>query len=123
MTARRDPADVLDLETGRVRVLRRQCPTCIFGREGRELFGSDRAEEVIGRNVAAGALLTCHSTLPYGPYPEFGPAVCAGFWGRHGLATAAGRIAKLYLGIVRIMPPGEPRGRRCGGREREVHGS
>ena len=103
----RDPTDVLDPGTGKVRVLSSRCKTCIFRPEGRAAFGEDRVAEVIGANIDAGALLTCHSTLPYGDHPDFGPAVCAGFWARHGLATAAGRIAKGMLGLVRIAPPGE----------------
>jgi hypothetical protein len=102
----KDPADVLTADN-RVRVLRKRCDTCVFKAEGREIFGEDRVTDLIDRNVAAGALLTCHSTLPYGPYPEFGPAVCAGFWARHGLKTAAGRMARFVLGMVRPMPPGE----------------
>lgn len=102
----RHPADVIDRDSGKVRVLRKRCSTCVFRPEGREIFGEDRIDGLIRRNTDAGALLTCHSTLPYGPYPEFGPAVCAGFWARHGLATAAGRIAKHLIGIIRINAPG-----------------
>ena len=106
----RHSADVTDRESGKVRVLSRQCGTCIFRPAGRELFGARRVDEVIRANVDVGALLTCYSTLPYGPYPEFGPAVCAGFWTRHGMATAAGRIARFMLGIVRVAPPGSSSG-------------
>ena len=75
----RDPRDVIDRLSGKVRVLSSRCGTCIF-RPGNPLgLAPDRTEDVIRRNVAAGALLTCHST---GPYPDFGPAVCAGFWAR-----------------------------------------
>lgn len=102
----RHPADVIDRESGKVRVLRKHCRTCVFRPEGRDLFGEARVDELIARNVAAGALLTCHSTLPYGDHPEFGPAVCAGFWARHGMKTAAGRMARFVLGVVRPMPPG-----------------
>lgn len=102
----RDPRDVLDRETGKVRVLRRQCETCVFRAEGREIFGTQRVESLVQQNLDANALLTCHSTLPYGPYPNFDPAVCAGFWARHGLETASGRVARL-IGLVRPMPPGE----------------
>jgi hypothetical protein len=103
---RKDPADVLTADN-KVRVLRKRCDTCVFRPEGRAIFGPERIDGLTARNVANGALLTCHSTLPYGPYPEFGPAVCAGFWARHGLSTAAGRIARFMLGVVRLMPPGE----------------
>lgn len=103
--ADRHPADVIDRESGRVRVLRKRCTTCVFRPEGREIFGEGRIEELVRRNLEASALLTCHSTLPYGPCPEFGPAVCAGFWARHGTETAAGRIAKNLIGLIRPMPP------------------
>lgn len=105
----RHPSDVIDQDSGKVRVLSYRCSTCLFRRD--HPFGEDRAAEVIGTNVARGALLTCHTTLPYGSYLEFGPAVCAGFWSRHGLATAAGRIAERLIGIVRIAPPGGAGGR------------
>ena len=94
MTARH-PADVLS-DDGKVRVLSRRCKTCIT-RNGNP-FGPARSAEVIERNIAAGALLTCHSTLPYGDHPDFGPAVCAGFWAQHGLKTAAGRMAWFRYG-------------------------
>jgi hypothetical protein len=64
-------------------------------------------EEIVRRNVDAGALLTCHSTLPYGAHPDFGPAVCAAFWTKHAMSTLAGRIAALMLGITRITPPSD----------------
>jgi hypothetical protein len=105
MSARRHPADVVDRESGKVRVLSRRCETCLFRPGNLMCLPPGRFEEVVRRNVDAGALLTCHSTLPYGDHPEFGPAVCAGFWVRHGMSTAAGRIARHLLGIVRVTPP------------------
>jgi hypothetical protein len=92
-------------DDGRVRVLSRRCGTCLFRRD--HPFGEERAAEVIETNVARGALLTCHATLPYGEHPDFGPAVCAGFWAQHAMATAAGRMARFLLGVTRISPPGQ----------------
>jgi hypothetical protein len=103
---RREPWDVLDPDTRHVRVLSQRCDTCIFWPDDRAAVSPSRALQVIDANVAAGALLTCHSTLPYGEHPEFGPAVCAGFWARHRLDVAAGRMAELLLGVVRVDPPG-----------------
>jgi hypothetical protein len=102
MTERRHPSDVIDRDSGKVRVLSSRCETCVF-RPGTPF--EDRAEDLAAANVAAGALLTCHSTLPYGAHPDFGPAVCAGFWARHGMRTAAGRMARFMLGVIRIAPP------------------
>jgi hypothetical protein len=119
MAERRHPADVIDCESGKVRVLSRRCGTCIF-RDGNPMhLGQGRFEGIVRGNVDAGSLLTCHSTLPYGPYPEFGPAVCAGFWARHGMSTAAGRIAKFVLGIVRVAPPTEQEAATAAGTEAE----
>ena len=101
---RKQPRDVLG-DDGRVRVLSRRCSTCLT-RRGNP-FGPVRSAEVIEANIAAGALLTCHDTLPYSRYLDFGPAVCAGFWARHAMKTAAGRMARFVLGTVRIAPPGE----------------
>ena len=101
---RKQPHDVIG-DDGRVRVLSRRCGTCLFRRD--HPFGAERAAEVIGTNVARGALLTCHTTLPYGPHPDFGPAVCAGFWAREAMKTAAGRMARFVLGVTRIAPPRE----------------
>lgn len=101
---RKQPHDVIG-DDGHVRVLRSRCATCLF-RPGHP-FGEARANQVTEANVAAGALLTCHSTLPYGAHPDFGPAVCAGFWARHAMSTAAGRIARFMLGVTRINPPEE----------------
>ncbi len=103
MTAKQ-PYDVIG-DDGRVRVLQSRCKTCLFRPD--HLFGQDRAAEVIQTDVDAGAFLTCHSTLPYRDHPDFGPAVCAGFWARHAMQTAAGRIAKFMLGVTRITPPEE----------------
>lgn len=100
--SRRD-ADIID-SNGKVRVLRKRCETCIFRPGQRELFGPERIDEIIERNVQVGALLTCHSTLTYGPNPNFGPAACAGFWIRYRRLVLAGVIAT-SIGIVRPMPP------------------
>lgn len=100
------PHDVIDSVTRKVRVLARRCGTCIFWRDHRSPVSNERTDEVIAANVRVGALLTCHSTLPYGPYPTFGPAVCAGFWAAH-RGVAAGRIAERLIGIDRIDPPKE----------------
>lgn len=88
---------------GRVRVLAPQCPTCIYGPGS--IVSPERRDEVTAANLAADALLTCHSTLPYGTHPEFEPTVCAGFWARHSRDVLAGRLARL-IGIIRINPPG-----------------
>lgn len=100
-----DDSNIIDEETGKIRVLERMCDTCIFRPGARMSLSTERFDEVERANVERGALLTCHDTLSYGSYPDFGPAACFGFWERHGANVAAGRIAML-IGILRIAPPG-----------------
>lgn len=103
----RAPGDILDRECGKVRVLSERCDTCVFWPGNLMHLTEGRLEEIIAANIAAGALLTCHGTLPYGRHPDFGPAACAGFWAKHRFDVAAGRMAMLLLGVVRIRPPKE----------------
>ena len=104
--SRRAATDVIG-DDGKVRILSRRCPTCIFRNGAPMGLTTARFGEIVRRNVDAGALLTCHSTLPYGDRPDFGPAVCAGFWAQHAMSTAAGRMARFVLGITRIAPPAD----------------
>ena len=100
----RGASDVIG-DDGRVRVLSSRCPTCIFRPEDRHGIPAARVAEVVEGNLAAGALLTCHATLPYGDHPDYGPAVCAGFWARHGMQTICGRLARYMIGVTRVRPP------------------
>ena len=107
MTSRRKPAsrepwDVIG-DDGLVRVLEARCETCIFWPGNRMHLAPGRFDDVVQRNLAAGALLTCHETLP-GNEHGCAPAVCAGFWARHRKDVTAGRIAHL-IGIRRIRLP------------------
>jgi len=104
MTRRWRAGDVLDRETGRVRVFRRRCSTCVFRPGNLMHLVPGRLEQLVAENVERGALLTCHQTLPYGVHPELQPAVCAGFWARHGMETPAGRLARV-IGLARPVPP------------------
>lgn len=99
----RDPSDILDRKKGKVRVLSRRCTTCIFRRGNLMRLKHGRFEQIVEANVAAGALLTCHQTLPFAGN-DFAPAACNGFWREHGERTAAGRLA-VEIGIDFIDPP------------------
>lgn len=96
-------ADMIDPESGKIRVLSERCPTCIFRRGDPMSLGEARIAHIISENVRRGTLLTCHATLPYGENPDFGESACAGFWAQHS-NVENGWVAKI-LGIVRIAPP------------------
>ena len=108
---KRDKDQPYDYELNKVRVLKSRCTTCIFWPDERNILSKSpdcerRTQEVIDRNVKENALLTCHSTLRYGDYPDFGPAVCSGYWAEH-RNVAAGRIAQHVIGIIKVDPPTE----------------
>jgi hypothetical protein len=102
-----DGACVVDLETGRVRVLSEKCATCLL-RPGSG-HDSETVRTVIKANLEAGSALTCHETLPYGPYPDFGEAVCRGFFDSYGEQSQAIQIAQRLIGLQEVEPPPDPR--------------
>jgi hypothetical protein len=102
MTGRRAAAAVTDPATGRVRVLRPACTTCIYG--GNSPVSAARRDQVTRANLEADALLTCHATLPGNP-GRAPPAVCHGYWIRHWRDTICGRLACAFLGITYVTPP------------------
>lgn len=106
---KRDMDQPFDFELNKVRVLKSRCATCIFWPDERNVLSAtpdceEHTAEVIRRNVESDALLTCHSTLRDGEYPDFGPAVCNGYWAEYRDVTA-GRVAQHVIGIIKIDPP------------------
>jgi hypothetical protein len=102
---RREPGDIIDRETGKARVMAEECSTCIFRPGDLMHLGRDRFRQVVRENLAAGALLTCHQSLPYGEFPDFPPAACRGFWDGYRHRTLAGRYAEIVMGVVEVDPP------------------
>jgi hypothetical protein len=105
MASRKEPGDIIDDVNGLVRVLGEKCSTCIFRPDNPMRLEPGYLQRIIRDNVENGALLTCHQTLPYGDFPDFGPAACRGFWESHGQHTIAGVIAEYMIGIIEIEPP------------------
>lgn len=84
--------------TGRPQLLAERCPTCILRPGDPMRLGTERIRDVIATNRAAGALLTCHSTLSYGEHPEVGQAACRGFYDAYGHELIAARFAHAVMG-------------------------
>ena len=72
--------DITDPATGGSRLLSRQCATCILRHGDPMHLGPERLRVIIGRALAAGSFVVCHDTLTYGDYPDYGPAICRGFF-------------------------------------------
>jgi len=96
---------IVDAETGRPRVLREKCTTCIY-RPGNLMHLRDgRREEMERDSLANGSWITCHQTLPYGSHPEHGEAICRGFADVHGEESAGIRFAAALGGMVEVDRP------------------
>lgn len=93
--------------TGRPRLLAEKCSTCVF-RPGNPMhLDEGRLRDLIQQHVAAGAALTCHQTLSYGKHPDFGEAVCRGFYDSVGERTNVIRVMERLGGFDEVPPPAE----------------
>ncbi len=97
----------LDLNLNKVGVLSEKCDTCLLRKEAGHEPATVR--RVIEANRKAGSALTCHETLDYGPYPDFGEAMCRGFYDAYKDENSAIQIAERLIGIVEVPPPADPR--------------
>lgn len=88
-------------------VLSTKCSTCIF-RPGNPMhLEPGRVAQMVRDSVAAGGAITCHKTLPYGEHPDYGEAVCRGFFDTVGERTNIIRIVNRLGGYREVPPPGE----------------
>jgi hypothetical protein len=90
---------------GKLRVLTDKCSTCIF-RPGNPMhLDAGRVRDMVDESLAGGGYITCHQTLTYGEHPDFGPAVCRGFYDAHGHRSNLIRIMGRLDGIAEVPPP------------------
>lgn len=102
-------ADHIDPETGRIRLLREQCTTCIYlpGNLMHLAPGGLAAITAEARDT----LITCHTTLPSVAPTGVLPAVCRGWYDGHGKRSRAIRIMTEILGEpVEVDPPSKEGG-------------
>lgn len=88
-----------------LRVLTEKCGTCIFRPGNRMRLNPGRLREMTEGAVQQGGYITCHDTLTYGANPDFGPAVCRGFYDAHGHRSNLVRIMQRLSGIAEVAPP------------------
>jgi hypothetical protein len=95
---------------GKLRILTEKCDTCIF-RPGNPMnLRPDRVQDAVQGSLAGGGYISCHDTLPYGANPEYGAAVCRGFYDSFGAQSQMIRIAKRLGGVVAVPPPAKEEG-------------
>jgi hypothetical protein len=93
-------------QSGKPRVLSEQCATCIFRpgnpmnlKEGRLMSMVNDANREGNQGVI------CHDTLTYGPFPEYGGALCRGFYDSYGHLNNFIRIMERLGGFDEVPPP------------------
>lgn len=91
---------------GLPRLLSEQFATCVLLPGNPMDLRPGRLRQMI-RDGVQGQGITCHDTLTYGPHPDFGPALCRGFYDHYGQATNLVRIYERLGGFDEVDPPGE----------------
>lgn len=88
----------------RPRLLTEKCATCIFRSGNPMRLRPGRLRDMVTRGIVGGGI-TCHSTLSYGAHPDFGEAMCRGFYDAHGPATNFVRVIERIGGFEQVPPP------------------
>ncbi len=92
-------------EDGKLRVLSEKCDTCIFRPGNLMRLNRGRVQDMVQGALQGGGYITCHSTLPYGDNPEYGGAVCRGFFDSYGELSQIIRISERLSGLTEVPPP------------------
>ncbi len=92
-------------EDGKIRLLSEKCSTCIF-RPGNPMdLRPGRVRDAVQTALGGGGYITCHDTLPYGANPEYGGAVCRGFFDSYAHLSNYLRICERLGGFTEVPPP------------------
>jgi hypothetical protein len=102
------PQDITDPATGGSRLLSQRCATCILAAGDRMHLGPERLRAIIAGALAAGTFVVCHDTLTYGDFPDYGPAICRGFYDAYKDKSPALILLRAYQRLADVPPPGSP---------------
>jgi hypothetical protein len=96
--------DISDPATGLSRLLSERCATCILRGDPMHL-GPERTAAFIRQVLAAGSYVVCHDTLTYGDFPEYGPAICRGFFDAYRDRSRDLMILRASRRLTEVPPP------------------
>ena len=102
------PQDITDPATGGSRLLSERCATCILAAGDRMYLGPERLRAIIGDALAAGTFVVCHDTLTYGDFPDYGPAICRGFYDAYKDKSPALILLRAYQRLAEVPRPAVP---------------
>jgi Domain of unknown function (DUF4314) len=97
--------DITDPGTGLSRLLSERCPTCILRPGDPMHLGPERTAAFIRQVLDAGSYVVCHETLTYGDFPDYGPAICRGFFDAYGTRTRDLLILQAGRRLTEVPPP------------------
>ena len=99
------PQDITDPATGLSRLLSERCSTCILRPGDKMHLGPEQTAAFVRRVLAEGTFVVCHQTLTYGDNPDFGPAICRGFFDAFACRSPALRLLRAFGRLTEIGPP------------------
>jgi hypothetical protein len=97
--------DITDPATGLSRLLSGRCGTCILHPGDRMHLGPERTAAFIRNVLAAGSYVVCHQTLTYGDHPDYGPAICRGFFDSYRHRSRDLLILQAGRRLTEVPPP------------------
>jgi len=97
-----------DPVTHRPRLMREQCSTCIFRPGNPMQLRPGRVKDMVNEALREGCQgIICHATLSYGDHPDFGGALCRGFYDSFGPRNNFVRVMERLGGFTEVDPPAE----------------
>jgi hypothetical protein len=100
------PQDITDPVTGGSRLLSQRCATCILRPGDPMHLGPSRLRAVITGALTAGTYVVCHDTLTCGDFPDYGPAICRGFFDAYARQSPALLLLQACNRLTEVPPPG-----------------
>ncbi len=97
--------DITDPAAGLSRLLSERCGTCILSPGDPMHLGSERTAAFIRQVLAERSYVVCHDTLTYGDFPDYGPAICRGFFDAYRTRSAALLILQAGRRLIEVPPP------------------
>ena len=97
--------DITDPGTGLSRLLSERCPTCILRPGDPMHLGPERTAAIIRGALAAGSYVVCHDTLTFGDHPDYGPAICRGFFDAYCDRSRDLLILRAARRLTEVPPP------------------
>ena len=68
-------------------------------------LGPQHTAEFVRQALDRGTFVVCHQTLTYGDHPDFGPAICRGFFDAFASRSPALRLLRAFGRLTEVDPP------------------